>query len=72
MINHSTEECRQCDFCATRGHLWENFSVRLKLKLHEGQEVRMVTGTIEGNKQLVNSYGGKGIGCGSWRGGRAR
>ena len=43
MSNHSTEECKQCDFCAGRGHLWENCSVRLKLMLREGQEVQMVT-----------------------------
>ena len=29
MSNHSTKECRQCEFCAARGHLWENCNVRL-------------------------------------------
>ena len=71
MRNHSTEESKQCDFCAVRGHLWENYSVRLKLMLREGQEIRMVTRTAEKNEQSSGTYGGREIGHDSWRGGRA-
>lgn len=39
MSNHSIEECRQCDFCAARGHLWENRNVRLGLLMGKGQDV---------------------------------
>ena len=51
MSNHSTEECKQCEFCGARGHLWENCGVRLKLMLKQGQEVRMVAGTTESGEQ---------------------
>ena len=52
MSNHSTEECRQCDFCAARGHLWENYNVRLGLLMGKGQDVRMVLGTTETSGQI--------------------
>ena len=71
MNNHSTDECKQCDFCGARGHLWENCGVRLKLMLKQGQEVRMVAGTTEGGEQSGSTYAGRGTGRGSWRGGRA-
>ena len=71
MSNHSTEECRQCDFCAARGHLWENCNVRLNLLMGKGQEVRMVTGATETSGPVGGSTGGRGTGRGSWRGGRA-
>ena len=71
MSNHSTDECKQCDFCGARGHLWENCGVRLKLMLKQGQEVRMVAGTTESGKQSGSTYAGRGVGRGSWRGGRA-
>ena len=71
MKNHSTDECKQCDFCGARGHLWENCGVRLKLMLKQGQEVRMVAGTSEGGEQSGSTYAGRGTRRGSWRGSRA-
>ena len=69
--NHSTDECRQCDFCAARGHLWENCKIRLNLMMREGQEVRMVSGATDTNNQSGGYSGGRGTGRGSWQGGRA-
>ena len=40
--------------------------------LKQGQEVRMVAGTIEGGEQSRDTYAGRGTRRGSWRGGRAR
>ena len=71
MSNHSTDECKQCEFCGARGHLWENCGVRLKLMLKQGQEVRMVAGTSEAGETSGNNYAERGTGRGSWRGGRA-
>ena len=69
--NHSTEECRQCDFCAARGHLWENCKIRLNLMMKEGHKVRMVSGTAESSDRPGGYNGGRGAGRGSWHGGRA-
>ena len=69
--NHSTDECRQCDFCAARGHLWENCKIRLNLMMREGQDVRMVSGATDSNNQSGGYNGGRGTGRGSWQGGRA-
>ena len=60
MINHYTEECKQCEFCGARGHLWEKSGVRLKLMIKQGQEVRMVAGTTESGKQSGSTYAGRG------------
>ena len=69
--NHSTEECRQCNFCAARGHLWENCKIKLNLMMKEGHEVQMVSGTTDSSNQSGGYYGGRGAGRGSWQGGRA-
>lgn len=71
MSNHSTEECKQCDFCVARGHLWENCKARLRLMMKKGQEVRMVTNAQPSdNTEASTSYGGRGSGRVGWRGGR--
>ena len=65
MSNHSAEECRQCDFCAKRGHLWENCNVRMGLLMGKGQDVRMVLGTTKISGQTCGYTGRQGTGRGS-------
>ena len=49
----------------------KNCNVKLNLLMGKGQDVRMVLGTIETSGQARGYTGGRGIGRGSWRGGRA-